>query len=534
MVLQVGNYIFVCLVLLASLVQSTGAFAQPAAEGQVMPEWAKNLQYRAPDGNRYFVGVFSDAPTREEALERSWLNTLISIARVEFPFLQTIKQFSVETLAGAEYRREAALAIERVRFEGVTEAQDKGSPHVVSRVVNGKEVFTAYRLLKWSQGAIKLEVDRLKAEELKTATPTTTYDSQIGAAGKATGQLKIQTKPTGATILLDGEPLGRSNATFAKVSEGTYKLILQLDGYETIEKQIVIRAAQTQDEEIKFKKLQGVARIESEPSGALVFVDNVPLGRTPTDVKREFGTGNIRVELEDYFSETREMSFNHLPSDYNFPLRPKQGKISILSTPSGATIRVNGREVGKTPWLGQMLEGGRHTVRLSLDQFEGWSESVDIKASKSISLAPTLTAIQIRSFSSNESAFEKESILKTMAPLGKWVSAGVSGLYFVLSMTAQSAADDAYSDYRRAKTPTAAKSARESASEYDSSASSRKTIAILSGLVSIGLFVLDWNTEETETAASTSAFQKGSFWIGLTPQLGNIETPRYALSFRFD
>jgi hypothetical protein len=151
-----------------------------------------------------------------------------------------------------------------------------------------------------------------------------------------------------------------------------------------------------------------------------------------------------------------------------------------------------------------------------------------------VSLAPTLTAIQIRSFRANESAFEKESILKTMAPIGKWVSAGVSGLYFVLSMTAQSAADEAYSDYRRARTPTAAKSARESASEYDSSASSRKTIAILSGLVSIGLFVLDWSTEETETAASTSTFQKGSFSIGLTPQLGNIETPRYALSFRFD
>jgi len=371
----------------------------------------------------------------------------------------------------------------------------------------------------------------LKAEERKTAAPTTTYDSQIGAAGKATGQLKIQTKPTGATILLDGEPLGRSNATFAKVSEGEYKLILQLDGYQTVEKQIMIRAAQTHEEEITFKKLQGIARIESEPSGALVFVDNVPLGRTPTDVKREFGTGNIRVELEDYFSETREMSFNHRPSDHNFSLRPKQGKISILSTPSGATIRVNGREVGKTPWLGQMLEGGRHTVRLSLDQFEEWSQSVDIKASKSVSLAPTLTAVQVRSFSSNESSFEEDNSFKKMAPIGKWVSAGVSGLYFVLSMTAQSAADEAYSGYRRATTSSAAKTARETAAEYDSSASSRKTIAIVSGLVSIGFFALDWNSDENTSAMS---FQNGKLGIGFVPNLGGIVHTGYALSVRFD
>lgn len=499
-----------------------------------MPDWAKNLQYRAPDGNRYFVGVFSDAPTREEALERSWLNTLISIARVEFPFLQTIKQFSVETLSGAEYRREAALAIERVRFEGVTEAQDKGSPHVVSKVLNGKEVFTAYRLLKWSQGSIKMEVDRLKAEELKTAAPTTTYDSQIGAAGKATGQLKIQTKPTGATILLDGEPLGRSNATFAKVSEGEYKLILQLDGYQTVEKQIVIRAAQTHEEEITFKKLQGIARIESEPSGALVFVDNVPLGRTPTDVKREFGTGNIRVELEDYFSETREMSFNHRPSDHNFSLRPKQGKISVLSTPSGATIRVNGREVGKTPWLGQMLEGGRHTVRLSLDQFEEWSQSVDIKASKSVSLAPSLTAVQVRSFSSNESAFEKENPFKKMAPVGKWVSAGTSLFSWLLYFSASAAADDAYEKYRETSDPTQVKAARQEATDLDESAASRKTFAILSGLVSVGFFALDWNSEQSNSASIQPSFKKGTLRIGLLPQVGKLENLHYALSLRLD
>jgi len=520
--------------MLALLMQPTGAFAQPAAEGQTMPDWAKNLQYRAPDGNRYFVGVFSDAPTREEALERSWLNTLISIARVEFPFLQTIKQFSVETLAGAEYRREAALAIERVRFEGVTESQDKGSPHVVAKVVNGKEVFTAYRLLKWSQGAIKLEVDRLKAEELKSAAPTTTYDSQIGAAGKATGQLKIQTKPTGATILLDGEPLGRSNATFAKVSEGNYKLILQLDGYQTVEKQIVIRAAQTQEEDITFKKLQGIARIESEPSGALVFVDNVPLGRTPTDVKREFGTGNIRVELEDYFSETREMTFNHLSVEQKFELRPKQGKISVLSTPSGASIFVNGKEVGKTPWLGQMLEGGHHTVKLSLDQFEDWSENVDIKASKSVSLAPTLTAIQLRSLSSSESVFEKKNLLKKVAPIGKWVSAGVSGLYLILSISAQSSADEAYSEYRRATTPSSAKAARESAAGYDSSALSRKTIAIVSGLISIGFFAIDWNSDRLTSSSVSGLFQRGKIGFEMMPVLGSVDQSIYALSLKFD
>ncbi|MEB3330785.1 MAG: PEGA domain-containing protein, partial [Candidatus Sericytochromatia bacterium] len=340
----------------------------------------------------------------------------------------------------------------------------------------------------------------------------------------------------GATILLDGEPLGRSNATFAKVSEGTYKLILQLDGYQTVEKQIVIRAAQTQEEDITFKKLQGIARIESEPSGALVFVDNVPLGRTPTDVKREFGIGNIRVELEDYFSETREMSFSHHTSEHNFSLRPKQGKISILSTPTGATVYFDGKEVGKTPWLGQMVEGGQHSVRLSLDQFEDWSDRVEVRASKSVSLAPTLKAVQLRSTSLQlaESNLRGENPFKKIAPVGKWTAAGVSVVSWILYFSASSAADDAYERYRKSTDPTKVKAARQEASDYDESAASRKTFAILSGLVSVGFFALDWNNDQNSSASLQSTFQKGFLSIGIMPQFGMVDPPRYALSLRFN
>ena len=504
-----------------------------------MPDWAKNLQYRSPDGNQYYVGVFSDAPTREEALERSWLNTLISIARVEFPFLQTIKQFSVETLSGAEYRREAALAIERVKFEGVTEAQEKGSPHIVAKVVNGKEVFTAYRLLKWSKGGVTAEAARLKAEAKATAAPSTSYDSQIGAPGKATGQLKIQTQPAGAQILLDGEPLGRSNASFSKVSEGSYKLILQREGYETVEKQIIIQAAQTHTEEITFKKLQGTATVESTPSGALVFVDNVPLGRTPTVVKREFGTGTLRVELEDYFSETREMSFSHIPTNHDFDLRPKQGKISILSTPSGATVSVDGVEVGKTPWLGKMLEGGQHTITLSYDQFEDWSQEVFIKSSKSISLAPTLVARRQQPMFAAESHRIKSNPLKLMAPKGKWIAGGVSIFAYLAATIIQNTADDAYDEYRSATSVEQIVNARDSAEKYDSSASSLKTIATISGLACIGFVLLDCGGddqneyESDEYTLNIPNRKNGTISITAMPKISKDLPIQYALSLRF-
>jgi hypothetical protein len=509
-------------------------FAQPAAETQPMPEWAKTLQYRAPDGHRYYVGVFSDASTREEALERSWLNTLISIARVEFPFLQTIKQFSVETLSGSEYRREAALAIERVRFDGVAEAQEKGSPYIVAKVVSGKEVFTAYRLLKWQEAKISSEVTRLKAEEKAPQLPNTTYENQIGDAGKATGQLTIQTKPAGAQILLDGDPLGRSNASFPKVSEGVYKLILQAEGYEIFQKQITISAAKNHAETITLKKLQGVAIITSEPSGALVFLDNVPQGRTPIEVKKEFGAGSIRVELEDFFSDTREISFNHLPSKQNFELRQKDGKLTVLSTPSGASVLVDGREIGKTPLTGKLIPGGARYISLKMDQFESWSQTVNIRASKTALLTPALSAIPLRASTNMNLAEPKDNPFRKMAPIGKWVAGGVSALSWMLANSAQSSADEAFSEYQKAKTAADATSARERASKYDSSASSRKTFSALAAFVCVGFVILDWDSNPDE-AAGCLARDKNGVCISVNSRLddGNLSLGRIALTFTY-
>ncbi len=512
--------IFSDLLLFFALVLSTRPlviFAQVDQETQQTPEWVKNLQYRAPDGYRYFVGVYSDASTREEALERSWYNTLISIARSEFPFLQIIKQSSIETLTGAEYRREAALAVERVKFDGVTESQDKLSPFIVTKKKDGKEVFTAYRLLRWSSANIRTEFDRLKIEDRATQINATIYDSQIGTPNKPTGLLRITTKPAGAQILLDGEPLGRSNASFSKVSEGSYKLLLQIDGYEVIEKKIYVRPGERNEENFILKKLKGTSKITSSPEGALVFVDNVPVGRTPTEVHREFGTGNIRIELEDYFSESKEISFSHQINDESFSLRPKNGKISVLSTPNGATVKIDDKVVGKTPLLGYVSAGGNRKVTVSMEDFEEFNTSVIIRSSRSISLAPVLFASSKQKYLTGNARFSdaEKNIFHRMAPIGKWVAGGTTLLSAILYYSASSSATTSFQRYNTARTTSDAVAARREVENYDASASIWKTVTIASGLVTASFLILDWNSDSSGSAKLHEQTKLNELNIGL-------------------
>lgn len=55
---------------------------------------------------------------------------------------------------------------------------------------------------------------------------------QIELRDAATTTLYVRTTPPGATVLLDGKPLGKSNSIFT-VSPGRCKLTLELEGYQT-------------------------------------------------------------------------------------------------------------------------------------------------------------------------------------------------------------------------------------------------------------------------------------------------------------
>jgi tetratricopeptide (TPR) repeat protein len=54
-------------------------------------------------------------------------------------------------------------------------------------------------------------------------------------------------------------------------------------------------------------------------------------------------------------------------------------QLTVMSTPSGATVVVDGRPVGVTPWTGDLLPG-RHSLELSLRGYEDKAQEVDLAA----------------------------------------------------------------------------------------------------------------------------------------------------------
>ena len=117
----------------------------------------------------------------------------------------------------------------------------------------------------------------------------------------------------------------------------------------------------------------GFINITTEPTSAIVLIDNQKIGMTPIKGKKiEVGKKNLKIIKSGYntinkgirVNETDTLSINEL-------LSYKTGVLELSSNPLGASIYIDNNYVGKAPIKVPELIVGKHEIRASLlDHFD--------------------------------------------------------------------------------------------------------------------------------------------------------------------
>jgi len=131
----------------------------------------------------------------------------------------------------------------------------------------------------------------------------------------------------------------------------------------------------------------GALQVESDPPGARVRLNGQAKGQTPLRLADlPFGAYQIRVEQQGYEAQTRDVSLDagSPTAEVRIALArsaaPLSGAADILSTPSGASVSVDGRPVGVTPLSGLKLKTGKRRVEVALEGHQTWTGTVDVGA----------------------------------------------------------------------------------------------------------------------------------------------------------
>ena len=141
--------------------------------------------------------------------------------------------------------------------------------------------------------------------------------------------------------------------------------------------------------------------VRSTPSGAQVRVDGRVRGKTPL-VLRDMPLRVMRVSIEHsgFQPDLRRVALSAAQPTVtveakltpNAPATPEAttGSLLIESRPSGATIFVDGREIGATPLSLPGLSPGTRRIRLELAGFTPWVTTAEVQAGTRTRVAASL------------------------------------------------------------------------------------------------------------------------------------------------
>jgi serine/threonine-protein kinase len=224
--------------------------------------------------------------------------------------------------------------------------------------------------------------------------------SRPGPPG-ASGPLPLPPRPTATASMPSIEPPRRKSAAPLAIAGGGAGLLLlialaggvywfvkhrqtDVEPVATPAPPTVTQAAVTPTPPPPAEVVKGTLHVESEPAGATVTLNGEARGVTPLDVADLFlGNHEVKVELRGYapVSQTVVLSESAPTSELKIPLSkaaPVMGVAEVLSTPSGALVKVDGAGVGQTPLLNHPLKAGKHVLEVVKEGYEPWSESITV------------------------------------------------------------------------------------------------------------------------------------------------------------
>ena len=176
--------------------------------------------------------------------------------------------------------------------------------------------------------------------------------------------------------------------------EGRYRLRTKAPGYYPLEADVDVGPDRNQEFVYEMTPLPGRVTFSSTPPGARVLVDGEDIGQTPLMEDVAAGTRAVSVTKENYQSAYFgiEVEGQRRPQSVASELLPDWADVTIPSSPTNATVSVDGIEVGTTPGPVPVLSGERR-ILVKLPGYKGWRDILQVTAGEPMIL-PKITLEQ--------------------------------------------------------------------------------------------------------------------------------------------
>jgi serine/threonine protein kinase/TPR repeat protein len=197
--------------------------------------------------------------------------------------------------------------------------------------------------------------------------------------------LSVQTEPSGASILLDGEPPQVAPNTFTHIPFGPHQLSATLENYEPIRQDIQVHRGMNPNVRLPLKSIREIAAlsVQTEPSGASILLDGKPPQMAPnTFTHVPFGPHQLSATLENYEPIRQDIQVHRgMRPEIHLPLKPIQeiAAVYVQSEPSGASILLDGKPPQVPPNTFTHVPFGPHQLSATLENYEPIKQDIQVR-----------------------------------------------------------------------------------------------------------------------------------------------------------
>ena len=208
------------------------------------------------------------------------------------------------------------------------------------------------------------------------------------------GRVTVRVEPDVAfDLFVDDEAVAIDSAGVAEIPRGTRHLRAHTERYLAAEQQLDI-AGLGKEQKVSFTLQPAWAdvQISSQPAGAEVSVGGHSIGFTPLEAEILQGMQTIVLSLKGYKPVVldREIIAGSTLQLEDIELPPADGQLVLQSTPSAATISVDGDFLGTTPATLTLSSGQLHRLQLSKPGYRNAGQEVTLGPDEERALSITL------------------------------------------------------------------------------------------------------------------------------------------------
>ena len=202
------------------------------------------------------------------------------------------------------------------------------------------------------------------------------------------GDLQITVLPAEGEVYLNEQFAGKSSLAnplrLNNLLEGKYTLRVLAGGYQKSEQDIQVQPRTLQNVQISLQSLPGSIRLESEPLGAVVYINGQNMGKTPYNLEsiaQGYYDVEFRVENFKPFKQKIKVQSGQL-SELKARMEVIPGQLFIQSQPASALVFMGTELMGGTPLLLENISPGVAPITLRLKGYFDYSEEIRILPGK--------------------------------------------------------------------------------------------------------------------------------------------------------